>query len=800
MTKLLGRLLHRNGFPPATDRTTADRYTGNVDTPGPSRRKLSRPRWPAHRWFLAGGALGSLTMLPLTGPAVYAVLTPLALASVTAMLVGIRWHRPRWPLPWYLTAGAVGAALLGNLLHVLDGGTGRLEWAALLLSHLRGPLLALGMACWVRQGLRRAASVDVAIVALGAAMWWWALIIEPLLFAGYYRGWDLVSSLALTLGDLVVLVLTVRVALVSRIRTRAYALLSAGSVGVVLAGMVRWIERADGGGSGMSTVSMLGWTTALVLVGAGALHPSMARTAGQVPAKPASVSPVRLALYVLLVVTCGALAAYTLTAELRHHDSVSFLHIAMPVILLSGIATLLVIRLSLVATLLGRRVRQDPLTGLGTMTLLRERLETGRHADAAALLLIDLDGFRALNDSFGHQAGDDILREAANRLRASTGSAQVMRLGGDEFAVLLHADAAGGMQLAERTQQSLGAPYPVPGGEGHLTASIGMRAWHGRINAGDVLREADVALDAARATGGNQIVVYDAALHADRLENTRMVAELRHALAAGEFTMYYQPIVDLTTGRVAATEALLRWIRPDGSFVSPARFIPLAEQSGAIVGIGDWVLRQVCADLAGWYAQHGVPCTVNVSAQQLRDPAFASRVLELVAESGLPGAALIVEITETVLVTTVADAATVIAQLESLRERGIRIAIDDFGTGYSSLSYLRQLPVDILKMDGSFTTGQLETGNPRDIAFIRAIVQLATSLGLRTIAEAVETGTQAHRLQALGCDFAQGYHFHRPAPVATLHSVLNDPVRGSASGSVGAPSASPALSGAESDN
>ncbi|MEV6596587.1 bifunctional diguanylate cyclase/phosphodiesterase [Actinoplanes sp. NPDC051346] len=742
-------------------------------------------RVPAHRRFLAGGGLAVVATMPLTGSAVYAVMAPLALASMTAMVLGIRWHRPRWALPWYFTVATVAAALLGNLLHAVDAGTGRLEWAALLLSHVRGPLLALGMACWVRQGLRRAGTIDVAIVALGAAMWWWSLIIEPLLFAGHYHGWQLTSALALTTGDLLVLVLTVRVALVSRIRTRAYALLTAGSAGVVLAGIVRWIERADGG-TGNSTISVLGWTAALVLVGAAALHPSMAHTAGQVPAKPASVSPVRLSLYVLLILSTGALAAYTLTTTLRDHGAVSVPQVAVPVVLLCGIATLLVFRLSLVATLLGRRVRRDPLTGLGTLTLLREQLETGRPANGVALLLIDLDGFRALNDSFGHQAGDDLLREAATRLRASTGSAQLMRLAGDEFAVLLHADAAGGMRVAERTLRSLGTPYPVPGGEVHLSASIGLRAWDGRVNAGEVLREADVALDAARSAGGNQIVVYDAELHADRLAHTRMVAELRRALADGEFTMYYQPIVDLPTGRVAATEALLRWIRPDGTFVSPAQFIPLAEQSGAIVPIGDWVLRQVCTDLAGWYAEHGVPCTVNVSAQQLRDPAFATRVLELVAQAGLPGRALIIEITETALITSVTDAATAIAQLESLREQGIRIAIDDFGSGYSSLSYLRQLPVDILKMDGSFTTGQIETGDPRDIAFIRAILQLASSLGLHTIAEAVETGTQAQRLHALGCDLAQGYHFHRPAPVATLHTVLNDPAR-RADGVVGSP-------------
>jgi EAL domain-containing protein (putative c-di-GMP-specific phosphodiesterase class I) len=249
---------------------------------------------------------------------------------------------------------------------------------------------------------------------------------------------------------------------------------------------------------------------------------------------------------------------------------------------------------------------------------------------------------------------------------------------------------------------------------------------------------------------------------------------MQHALEAGEFSVHYQPIVELATGAVVAAEALLRWTRTDGSAISPGQFIPLAEQSGAIVAIGGWVLAQVCADLAGLYHEHGLAVTVNVSAQQLREPMFADNVLEVLQRNDVPGSALIVEITETVLVTSVIDTATATEQLQKLRDHEVRIAIDDFGTGYSSLAYLRQLPVDILKMDGSFTAQQIEQGTARDLAFIRTILELSRILGLQTIAEVVETATQADRLNALGCDLAQGYHFARPAPVAALYELLRE--------------------------
>jgi len=247
-----------------------------------------------------------------------------------------------------------------------------------------------------------------------------------------------------------------------------------------------------------------------------------------------------------------------------------------------------------------------------------------------------------------------------------------------------------------------------------------------------------------------------------------MAADLRRAVANEEFMVNYQPVVDLATGRVTAVEALLRW-SPGGRPVPPLDFIPVAEQYGLIVPIGAWVLRQACQDVRRWYDRFGISVTVNVSGRQLREPDFAITVLDALRAAGLPGNALILEITETVLVSSSSDADDVTALLISLRAEGVRVAVDDFGTGYSSLAYLRHLPVDILKIDRAFTP---EGGMAEEMAFTRAIVELGNSLNLFSIAEAVETPEQAERLRQLDCPQAQGYHFARPLPAPDLDALL----------------------------
>jgi len=718
-----------------------------------------------YRWYLALGAL-VVAAGPVLPPAVQQgtyVLT--GLSTIVAIVMGVRRYRPEWVLPWWLLVATVATGILSSLWWGVDlavHGVRRFPTGADVIYTMMQPLLVLSILGWTRRAHRTGGLVEAGIVAAGGGALMWALVVAPMLHSGRVGGLLLASYLLYVAFDLVILVLTVRMLLITRVRTPAYALLVIGATVYLLTDLAFYVLLVNDVSA--TSVTAPGYLSSYLLLGAAALHPSMASSGGQFATEPDPVSRVRLFGYSALVVVSGVLTGYQV---LSADGGLS--RVLVPLALSSTMGVLLVVRLSQLAVLLDRRARLDALTGLPNLTALREELAGSA---ATGLLLVDLDGFRDVNDSYGHHSGDEILRTVAGRLHdlSVRHDAVAMRLGGDEFAVLTRG-AAPPEELAAELVDALRAPYPVPGaGSALLTASVGVAP----LSAGcaGALRRADLALHTGQSNGGNQVAVYDAALHAARQQRTRIVRDLDRALAAGEFTLHYQPIVDLRTGATVAAEALLRWTRADGTAVRPDEFIPVAEQSGAIVPIGAWVVQRVCDQLREWWPRYGVPVTVNASARQLRRPDFAATVLAALAASGVPGGALIVEITETGLITAIADAATVTGQLGTLREHGVRIAIDDFGTGYSSLAYLRQLPVDILKMDGSFTANQVQTGAARDRAFIRAIVELADSLDLRTVAEAVETAEQADRLAALGCHLAQGYHFARPAPADVIDALL----------------------------
>ncbi|MET8152187.1 bifunctional diguanylate cyclase/phosphodiesterase [Actinoplanes sp. NPDC049668] len=723
-----------------------------------------------HRWYLGIGgivlAVGSMVS-PQIRPWVYMAVT----ASVmVAIAFGVRRYRPAWPAPWWLIVAGVGSTLLANLgwaMALTPAGEPRFPSVGDLFYAAALVLLALSVYRWVRPGQRRGA-VEAAIITLGVGAFSWALVIEPLLFDGRFSGLRLGSYLLYAGIDLVILVLTVRVVVVSRVSTPAYRLMASSACLLILTNTVNFAALLSG--TKLDTLTALGWLGAYVLIGGAALHPSMSRSTGNVAINPSPAPRRRMLIYVSLILAISGLTVYSLVADLGPRSP----RTVVLELLGCAMSVLLIFRLSQLATLLNRRALLDGLTGLGNRALLQDRLDNAAPPDEV-LLLVDLDGFRDLNDSFGHKAGDAVLLEAARRLRTVVPyNTTVVRISGDEFAILAATgDGVDGPAVAQRILDALHHPYELPGMTArHLAASIGVVPMPSNAPRTHALRDADLALRSARHQGGKQYAVYDAAVHAERLANTQLVADMHHALEAGEFSVHYQPVVELATGDIVAAEALLRWTRPDGTSIPPMQFIPLAEQSGAIVAIGAWVMAQVCADLSTLHHEHGLSVTVNVSAHQLRDPRFAQSVLELLRQNDVPGSALIVEITETVLITSVVDAATSTEQLQTLRDNGVRIAIDDFGTGYSSLAYLRQLPVDILKMDGSFTAEQIEQGAAQDLAFIRTILELSRILGLQTIAEAVETATQADRLNGLGCDLAQGYHFARPAPVATLLDAL----------------------------
>jgi diguanylate cyclase (GGDEF)-like protein/PAS domain S-box-containing protein len=417
----------------------------------------------------------------------------------------------------------------------------------------------------------------------------------------------------------------------------------------------------------------------------------------------------------------------------------------------------------------------DALTGLPNRALFSDRVEQALRRDRRsrldpAVIYFDLDSFKGVNDSLGHEAGDHLLCEVSRRLlnAVRTGDA-VTRLGADEFAVLIEQSSRPldeAEEVTRRVLQALEVPIEVESQFVTVSASVGIAVADAESTASSLLRDADVAMYRAKLTGRGRSVVFEPAMRAAAMERLRLETDLVHALVANQFRMEYQPVVSLQTNLVVGFEALLRWDHPDLGIVPPDKFIPIAEDTGLIVQIGRWVLDEACRQAARWREElpgsGDVSMAVNVSGRQIASPNLVQHVAQSLAASGLAPEALILELTETVLVHE-ADLAA--HRLEELQGLGVRLAVDDFGTGYSSLSYLRQFPFDILKVDKSFVA--TITDADAIPAIVRGLLELGRTLGLETVAEGVETIVQRDALQAHGCDLAQGFLYARPmTPVA----------------------------------
>ena len=439
----------------------------------------------------------------------------------------------------------------------------------------------------------------------------------------------------------------------------------------------------------------------------------------------------------------------------------------------------------------------DPLTRLANRSLFRERVEHAldrRVAGDTAVLFIDLDNFKTINDSLGHAAGDHVLVETAHRVRSSLRTEDTAaRFGGDEFAILLEdADVTTAARVAERIRIALGTPFWVLGQEVYISASIGIAVRREKDSANDLLRNADVAMYTAKTKGKSRFEMFEPAMHDAVVARLGLEAELRRAIERHEFVVHYQPIVKLETGEVVGAEALVRWQHPTRGLVPPLEFIPLAEETGLIVPLGSWVLRQACRQLAEWQRLRsgGVPfvMNVNLSSRQLVREAIADEVAEAVDESGIRASWLVLEVTETVLM---ADPVVAAAALGRIRDLGVRVALDDFGSGYSSLSHLRRFPIDIVKIDKSFVDDVAHEGAESAIA--RGIIELGRAMRIQTVAEGIEVDEQAEILRTLGCELGQGFFFARPLAADAWAGLLQmDQVRdGTGAGGEAAPGGAP---------
>jgi diguanylate cyclase (GGDEF)-like protein len=733
--------------------------------------------WPIHlaaqrRWawrgFLAAGlTLAVAVALRADESAARPLLAGLGLAATAAILLGVRVNRPATPLPWRLLALCTLLTTVGSVLAQTDG----LPLAGLALTIAGATTGFVGFIMLIRgriPGGDRAALLDAAILASGTGVLIWSFGFAPFFLAAKQSS---IVSAAVVYPALIALAMVARMWFLDgahRPATRLIVLLVIASNAIVVLDMLGGVI----GGGALTGPRLLANFGELAFLGAAALHPAMAISPERQRADLQPISRRRIGALTAALLVGPA----TLAIEATGRGSID------PAPYLVGgvvIGVLVIARLGDALRQLGDSLREreslmellrrqalyDSLTSLPNRTFFAERLASqfaNRSAERQlAVLLIDLDDFKAVNDSYGHETGDAVLIAVGQRLRAAIRAGDTAaRLGGDEFVIALPACGSPGvpMRLAERILEALTEPFDISGRRLTVRASVGVAvASDDDRTADDVVRNADVAMYLAKGRGKGRVEVFEPSMQAAAALQLQLRTDLAAGIAACDLRLHYQPVVDLRSGRTIGYEALVRWWR-NGRLVAPGEFIPTAEASGLIGPLTDWVVDEACRTTAGWGEPGDRPwVSVNLSSSQLVRKDIVARLGRTLRATGLPPQRLVIEITESSLVEI--DVAR--PAIERLTDLGVRVAIDDFGTGYSALSYLARLPIDIIKIDRSFVVALQQSGPEQ--AITAAIIALATQLGLTTIGEGIETAAQLHQLAALGCDLGQGFYLGRPA-------------------------------------
>ncbi len=725
--------------------------------------------------------------------------------STVLMAVGVRLNRPDNRRSWYLLIGANAATTLGDFIeNVVYGMILHKDVPVPCIADLfylsAYPMIFLGLigVCRTREeGAQRENFADAAIIALAAMAMSWHFVM----------GSDFRASLPF-LGKLVVLLYPLMDIGLLFILVRSLVFGSSRlTYHRVLAGAFICTLVADSAYDYMVLHNMyatgniidVGWLLNYLLMAVAALHPTMADLPPRREFDPSS----RRRLPIL------ALAGFVAPAILLI-ASVYRVPVDTPVI--AGMSIALVALVSLRMSWLFQNVRghtlqaqadaaalaealrardqlemdlrhqayHDPLTGLANRALLYQRVNQSLTAkDGPGLIglcFCDLDGFKMVNDSLGHRAGDELLTVVSERLtRLVRGRDTVARLGGDEFAVLLDGVSSEeiAMRIADRIVAAMREPVEIAGRQIALSVSVGMAFAQQRKSAEQLLSEADVAMYEAKARGKSRWETFEASMQSKTLERLDLANAFRGSLENNEFHLQYQPQYSVADGGLEGFEALLRWQHPTRGLVPPARFIPLAEETGFVIPLGRWVLERSCQMAASWAgtAPH-LTIAVNLSGRQLEDPNLADDVRTTLALTGLAPERLVLEVTESSLL---ADSEDTVATIAGLKDIGVNIALDDFGTGYSSLSYLRRLPLDVLKIDKSFVD-PLGVGGSQEAALVATIIDFASVLGLRTVAEGVEEESQLEALRGLGCTSVQGFLLSRPVDAGVVAALVAPPL------------------------
>jgi diguanylate cyclase (GGDEF)-like protein len=758
-----------------------------LSTPGAPVDETDMHRPAALRAFVIAGCVASALYFVVPGEVAPAVLYILVgAASATAIFLCARPLSTSTARAWRLVAGGIALFTVGDIvwyaLYFARGGVEPVVSIADVPYLVAYPFLTAGVLLLVRartSGHGRDGLLDGIIIALGASVAVWQLVIHPSAHDG-----TIVERLiigAYPVMDVLVLTAVARLALTDSRGLPAYRFLVAG-LGLQLASDVIYaaLAQRDFYWEPMDA----GWLLGYLLIAAAAIHPSMRRLSEPLTTPHVRLGPVLV--LVLLVAMCAAPLALALEpADTDSRIALVGLFIGVSVAVMLRIRGLVadkdrdVVELERARDELSHSALHDALTGLPNRTLFLDRLEQAllrRDNSTVGVLFLDLDRFKFVNDSAGHHLGDEVLLAVAGRLRDALRPEDVVaRFGGDEFTVLCEglADRAAVEVVADRIARSVGRPMCIDGRELYLTVSIGIalaRTGHGD-SAASVLRCADAAMYQAKDAGRNRHAVYDDGMRVSAVSRMQVEADLREAIGRDELRLHYQPEVDLVSGEMFGVEALIRWQHPTRGLVAPNEFIPVAEETGLILPIGEWVLRAACSQAATWarlLGDRAPRVAVNLSARQLAEPNLAETIVAILLETGAAATQLGVEITESTLLE---DSRQATATLHRLRELGVTIALDDFGTGYSSLSHLQRFPVDVVKIDRTFVQ---EVDNSPDAGrLVAAIVAMAKALDLRTVAEGVEREEQATHLRSLGCDVAQGYYFGRPAPAPELVFALS---------------------------